>query len=195
MGVRVGKPQYSELPMRCLTYAESAEWCARSGYPTRKREGYIVGPEPDIQNAPEFHRVDFALPTDAGKKVWLARLLYETADSAPEVLIWLADWAVWPSCQHMPLFMRFREAFGEHRPLIEAPSHLVSVDEIEDGMSILIVSMLFYWDCHVLTASRRDAVFVSHDEIGWFGSRDLSVAQSVSAALKEAGIELRQEGL
>jgi hypothetical protein len=30
--------------MQFLTYAESAEWCARRGYPTRKREGYIVGP-------------------------------------------------------------------------------------------------------------------------------------------------------
>jgi hypothetical protein len=103
-----------------------------------------------------------------------------------ELLIWLGDWAVWPSAQHMPLFSRFRQAFGEHRPLIEAPGHLVTPDEIEDGVSILTTSLLFLWDCHVLTASGRDVVFVSHDGFGWFSSRDASVASSVSQQLKDA---------
>ena len=31
--------------MRFLTYFESADWCARHNYPTRQREGYIVGYE------------------------------------------------------------------------------------------------------------------------------------------------------
>jgi hypothetical protein len=86
----------------------------------------------------------------------------------------------------MPLFSRFRQAFGEYRPLIEAPGHLVTPDEIEDGFSILTVSVLFAWDCHVLTASGRDVVFVSHDEHGWFGSRDVSVVASVGQQLEDA---------
>ena len=86
----------------------------------------------------------------------------------------------------MPLFSRFRQAFGEHRPLIEAPGHLVAPDEIEDGVSILTTALLFHWDCHVLTSSGRDVVFVSHDEFGWFGSRDASVAGSIRQQLKEA---------
>jgi hypothetical protein len=171
--------------MRFLTYAESADWCAERGYPIRKREGYIVGPEPDIQ-ADEFQRVEFALPRDSGRKVWLARFLYGLVDPSPELLIWLGDWAVWPSGQHMPLFSRFRQSFREHRPLIDAPAHLVAPDEIEDGISILTMSLFFLWDCHVLTASGRDVVFVSHDEFGLFGSRDGSVAASVSEQLKDA---------
>ena len=81
---------------------------------------------------------------------------------------------------------RFRQSFREHRPLIDAPAHLVAPDEIEDGISILTMSLFFLWDCHVLTASGRDVVFVSHDEFGWFGSRDGSVAASVSQQLKNA---------
>jgi hypothetical protein len=171
--------------MRFLTYAESANWCSRRGYPTRQREGYIVGPEPDIQ-AHKFPRVEFALPRDSGRKVWLARFIYGLVDPSPELLIWLGDWGVWPSGQHMPLFSSLRQAFGEHRPLIEAPGHLVASDEIEDGVSILTTSLLFLWDCHVLTASGRDVVFVSHDEFGWFGSRDVSVAGSIGQQLKDA---------
>ena len=71
--------------MRFLTYPESADWCSRRGYPTRQRGG-IVGPEPDIQ-ANEFHREQFPLPTDAGRKVWLARFLYELVEPSPELLI------------------------------------------------------------------------------------------------------------
>jgi hypothetical protein len=85
----------------------------------------------------------------------------------------------------MPLFSRFRQALGEHRPLIEAPGHLVTPDEIEDAVSILTVSLLFVWNCHLLTASGRDVVFVSHDEFGWFASRDASVADSVRQQLTE----------
>lgn len=171
--------------MRFLTYSESEEWCSRRGYLTRQREGYIIGPEPDIK-AHEFQRVEFAIPRDAGRRVWLARFLYGLIDPSPELLIWLGDWAVWPSGQHMPLFSRFRQAFGEHRPLIEAPSQVVAPHEIEDGVSILTMSLLFLWDCHVLTASGRDVVFVSHDEFGWFGSRDASVAGTAGEQLKNA---------
>ena len=176
--------------MRFLTFAESADWCARHSYPTRQREGYIVRPEPDI-TIDELERVEFALPKDSGRKVWLATFLYGAADQSLELMIWLGDWAVWPSCQHMPLFTRFREAFGEHRPLIEAPGHLVTPDEVEDGISILTTSLLFFWDCHLLTASGRDVLFVSHDEIGWFGSRDASVASAVRQQLKDADIFTR----
>ena len=168
--------------MRFLTYAESAEWCSRRSYPIRLAEGNIIGP--DIR-PPEFQRVEFAVPTDSGRKVWLARFLYGLLGPSPELLIWIGDWAVWPSSQHMPLFSRFRQAFGECRPLIEAPGHLVTPSEIEDGISILTTSLLFFWDCHVLTASGRDIVFVSHDEFGWFGSRASSVAGSVGRQLKD----------
>ena len=150
--------------MRFLTYNECAEWCSRRSYPTRQIDGYVVGPDPDIQSPP-FHLVEFPPPVDSGRKVAFARFLQSLIDPAPELLYWLGDWAVWPSSQHMPLFSRFRQALGEHRPLIEAPGHLLTPDEADDAISILIVSLQFVWNCHVLTASGRDVIFVSHDDI------------------------------
>ncbi|MCE9544271.1 MAG: hypothetical protein K8T25_01915 [Planctomycetia bacterium] len=164
--------------MKCLTYSECANWCSLRSIPTKDIEGYIVGPHPDLQSPP-FFMVEFKPPTDSGRKVALARFLLSLLDPAPEMLFWLGDWAVWPSSQHMPLFTRFRQAVGERRPLIEAPGHLLTPDENDDGISILTISLEFIWDCHVLTASGRDAIFVSHDEWGWFASREESVAESV----------------
>lgn len=171
--------------MRFLTYSECAEWCTQYGFPIRRVEGCVAGPDPDLQSPP-FHFVKFLPPIDTGRKVGLARILYSLLEPSPGLLIWLGDWNVWPSSQHMPLFTRFREAFGEPRPLIEVPGHVVTPQEVDDAVSIISVSLLFLWDCHVLSASGREAVFLSHDEYGWFASRDASVAESVRQRLEEA---------
>ena len=156
--------------MRFLSDSECVAWCVQHGYATRESTDE---PSPTILDfESDFHFVDFNFPNDSGKKVWLARTLYSLLDSAAELLIWLDDWDVWPSSQHMPLFRRFRESLGEHRPLIETPGHLLVPTEAEDGVSILIVALQFIWNCHVLSGSGREAVFVSHDEHGWFASRD-----------------------
>jgi hypothetical protein len=86
----------------------------------------------------------------------------------------------------MPLFTRFREAFGERRPLIEAPGHLVTAGESDDAISIIGVSLLFLWNCHVLSDSGRDAVFTSHDEFGWFATRDPEAAKLAHERIREA---------
>lgn len=178
--------------MRCLTYIECAEWCSRRSFPTRRIEGDVVGPHPDIQSPP-FHFVEFTLPADSGRKVAFGRFLYTLVDPAPELLFWLDDWAVWPSSQHMPLFTRFRQALGEHRPkhrpLIDAPGQLLTPEEADDAVSILVVSLQFVWNCHILTSSGRDAVFISHDEFGWFASHDESVAESVRRQIEETWSE------
>jgi hypothetical protein len=169
--------------MQFLTYDQCAEWCSKQGIPTRQIDGHLV--EPELQSPP-FHFAKFALPTDSGRKVWLAQFLYSLLQPSPELLIWLGGWEVWPSSQHMPLFTRFREACGEKRPLIEAPAHLLAPEEGDDALSIISISLLFVWDCHILSASGRDAVFTSHDEFGWFASRDLSVAASVHKEIDES---------
>ncbi len=176
------------IPMKCLTYSECADWCAERGFPTRHSEGYVAGPDPDLQS-PRFHFVEFSHPMDSGRKVWLARFLYSLLEPSPELLIWLGNWAVWESSQHMPLFTRFRQALGERRPLIEAPGHLLAPAESDDAVSIIAVSLLFILDCHVLSASGRDAVFTSHDEFGWFASRDASIAQRVRKQMEASSIE------
>ena len=168
--------------MRFLTPNECVTWCLERGYPAGACEASSI-PVADKRPA-GFHFAEFSHPADSGRKVWLARFLYSLIDPAPELLLWIGDWAVWPSSQHVSLFTRFRQAFGELRPLIDAPGQLVAPVEADDAVSIITVSLQFIWDCHIITASGRDAVFVSHDEHGWFGSRDASVADAVRGQIE-----------
>jgi len=170
--------------MRFLNYNECADWCSSHNYQTRHKPGYIAGPCPDLESD-GFHFVDFNPPADSGKKIWFSGFLYALIEPSPELFIQIGDWDVWPSSQHMPLFTRFRQACGELRPLIEVPGHLLTPAEADDAISIIGLSLLFVWNCHILSASGRDAVFVSHDEFGCFASRDVGIAESVRKRLDE----------
>ena len=153
--------------MRILTPTQWQSWCVERQVPLRD-VGWI---RPDI-TAEHFHVVELPYPPDSGAKVRLARWLFSLIASEPETLVLVDDWAVWPSSQHMPLFDRFRQSLGEFRPLIEAPGHLITAADADDGRSVIALSLFFIWDCFGISASGRDAFKVSHDEYCWFASRD-----------------------
>jgi hypothetical protein len=113
----------------------------------------------------------------------MARFLFSHIAPAPETLLLVDDWAVWPSSQHMPLFTRFREVLGERRTLIESPGHLVADSDADDAVSIIATSLLFIWDCYGISSSGRDAFYISHDEFCFFASRDESAAARVAEQL------------
>ncbi len=167
--------------MRFLTPAECVYWCEEHGYPAGHRAGHTV---PIADKRPiGFNFAEFSIPADSGAKAAFAKFLVSLIKPTPEALLWLDEWSVWPSSQHMPLFTRFRAAFGEGRPLIDAPGHLISSSELDDATSILVVALEFVWDCHLFSASGHEAVFVSHDEYGWYASPDASEAASVREKL------------
>jgi hypothetical protein len=173
--------------MQICTYKECAEWCAAHGYPTRQVEGLVVGPDPDLTE-PDFHFAMFSIPEDAGRRVALVKNVMSLIDAEAELLVQIGDWAVWPSGQHMPLFDRFRQAFGERRPLIEAPGHMIAPVERDDAVSILVISMLYLWNCHVLSAAGDQALFVSHDEYGWFAARGSRLLEPAKQLLAQFGV-------
>ena len=86
----------------------------------------------------------------------------------------------------MPLFTKWRAAFGEARTLVEAPGQLVQERDDNDGLSALIVAGLFLWDCWVYS-ERGIILEVSHDE-RWsvYKPRDLDVP-NLSSALENVG--------
>lgn len=184
--------------MRICTYEECANWCAAHGYPTRSVQGRGGGPDPHLTD-PEFRFATFGIPQDAGRRVALVKCLMSLVDEDAGLLVQIGDWAVWPSGQHMPLFDRFREAFGERRPLIDAPGHLISSAGRDDALSILVLSVLYLWNCHVLSSAGNQALFVSHDEYGWFavrGSRSLEPARQLLGelgVLRAAGTKTLQD--
>jgi hypothetical protein len=182
------------VAMRILTTGECVQWCRERDYPTYESPGLSV---PRASERPEgFHPVPFVIPPDSGRRVWLARLLVSSLEPYPEILLWIGDWSVWPSSEHMPLFTRLRAAIGETRPLIEAPGHAINPADSDDAVSLLAICMFFSWGAHLIHGSGRDAIEVDHHDEGWFASRDPAVAKAMATRLESvAEPDAAQQGV
>jgi len=146
--------------MQYLTADEARAWAARRGFHVNESFGHPLASE---LHAPLWFRI----PADAGRRVTLARTPREAAaQGAPEVLVWVTDWSIWPSGEHWPLAEATRRGFGAERPLDETPGHVARVGEDDAGLSMLCLAVLFLWDCWVLPVGEGPAVFVSHHEFG-----------------------------
>ena len=87
----------------------------------------------------------------------------------------------------MPIFTKWRAAFGENRPLIEARGHFVESGEDEDGVSGLDLACLFQWDCWNFTKTGFVAM-ISHDEFGFVLERRDRGHLDARAQLKKLGV-------
>jgi hypothetical protein len=145
--------------MRCLSHTESAAWCVKHRYPIIDANHY-GRPAPVVRK--QFEEIQLVYPANSGKMVFLASevIRWFSVNGNAELLLWIDDWGVFPGCEHIPLFMRFRQALGESRALIEAPGHLLEVDELDDAVSVLAIALLFGWDCHVFSATHGPVFFV-----------------------------------
>lgn len=151
--------------MQFLTIEESRAWAARHGF--RVDPGFGC-PVPTDVAAP----LVFRIPPDASTRVVLVKTLWEAVgEGTPEVLIWVTDSSVWPSGEHLPLAEAARRGIGAVHSLDETPGHLVRLGEDQGALSILCLAALFLWDCWVLPAAGRPAVFISHDEYGLIDTR------------------------
>ena len=113
----------------------------------------------------------FEIPEDAGRRVALvASHLNERAGSS-STLVWFTEWGVWPSSERQHIFDRFRASYGEHRLLIDAPGHLLSVEERDELLSLVTLGVLFLWDVYVVADSVPFVLHYSHDEWGWLVQR------------------------
>ena len=146
--------------MQFLTSDESRRWTEQHGYQLNAAFGHPIAGELDSP-------LRFRIPEDAGARVLLARTLWETAgDGVAEVLLWITDRGMWPSGEHLPLAEAVRRGLGAQDTLDTTPGHLVRLGESDAGLSILCLAILFLWDCWVLPAGGRPALFLSHDEFG-----------------------------
>ena len=153
--------------MRFLTEPECRTWALQRKYPLGERP-YTV-----LADAPRFSCVSFTIPGDAGARVALARAAwYSVGSGQPETMLWVTDWSVWPSSEHMPLAASMRRGLGEERSIQEAPGCIAMLGEDDQALSVLITAVLFLWDCWLLSTNGRLAVFFSHDECGTVCSRD-----------------------
>jgi hypothetical protein len=168
--------------MRFLRTDQCADWCQGHGYQLPSQLGGHRSPESHAQH-------EFALPADAGQRVALCRLLWNLADSGPvtDRLLWINEWGVWPSSEHLPLFMRWRAGFGERRSLADAGGQLIQQGDDDDGLSVLIMACLFLWGCWMYSEQGM-IVALSHDEGGVVYEPRNRVVPSRRAALAQFGV-------
>jgi hypothetical protein len=144
--------------MEFLNSDQCSEWCRSHGF---------ASPTALLKSTKAKFRAqyDLKIPKDAGKRIILCRFLWDlTAIDRSERLVWISGCGAWPSEEHMPLFYRLREALGEKRYVRDAPGHLISMQEDDDGFSIFIVAALFLWDCWLY--SNTAIIEITNDEVG-----------------------------
>jgi hypothetical protein len=150
-----------EGELQFLTEEQSRTWASDRKYPLGERP-YSVRAD----RSP-FSCQNFTIPSDAGARVALVREVWAGVGSGqPEALLWVTDWSVWPSSEHMPLAEAVRRGLGEKRPVHVAPGCLVRSGEDDEALAVLVTAVLFLWDCWVLSPDGGLAAFFSHDEYG-----------------------------
>lgn len=166
------------MSVSVITAEQARSWCGERGITLDNWGPTLSGSE--------LRRLQFRIPEDAGARTALAGVLYpDTWGIKGQVLIWTTGWSVWASGEHMPLFVRLREALGDGRPLGEASAQVVDRDSVDDGKSLAIVNVLFLWDCWVIAEAFDYAVFFSHDEWGEVYARSDDTCQTALRYLRD----------
>jgi hypothetical protein len=167
--------------MQFLTDEQCRDWA--------EARGYGVGGVPRYRELLNSRAVEhrFSSPADAGRRVALIRYLWEKLMAGePEVLLWVTDWSVWPSGEHLPLAQDLRSAHGETRHLEDAPGHLFQLGETTTAISFAVLACLFLWDAYALSPSGQRLFMLSHDEIG-LACCPAEESESLMRGLRELG--------
>jgi hypothetical protein len=152
---------FAEGELQFLTEEQCRSWASDRRYPLGERP-YSV-----LADSPPFACENFTIPSDTGRRVALVRAIWSAVGSGqPEALVWITDWSVWPSSEHMPLADAVRRGLGEERPLHIAPGCLARRGEDDQVLAVLVTAVLFLWDCWLLSPDGTLAAFFSHDEYG-----------------------------
>ena len=147
--------------LRFLTQQQCQIWATAHGY---RLYDPPWGRQVDVASLDEQR---FHLPEDSGARMALARMLWDSlASDAPEALVWVTEWGVWPSGEHLPLAAAVRRGYGETRSLHDAPGAIIGRNEADAGLSLVALATLFLWDCWLLLPGGPVACFLSHDEYG-----------------------------
>lgn len=85
-------------------------------------------------------------------------------------LLWVTEWAIWPSSANWHLFYRLRRTYGEIRLIEEAPVHVFLDYESADLATFIQVGILHGWDFHLIPVEGYCRAFISHDEYIEFAS-------------------------
>lgn len=149
--------------MNFLSLQECQNWCLEHKYKLVRREIYTK------KLMPFSLRQTFSL--ESRHVAHLAKLISNNSICKKGALLWITEYGIWPSEENRPFFDKIRSAFGEERPLQEAPGFYF--DELELNMlsGFIRLAVSFGWGGYTLSPVAEGCVFFSHDE--WFEVRSV----------------------
>jgi hypothetical protein len=170
--------------MKTINEKAALKWLGDIGMPV----GQYPTPAAFFHDMPFPHvaSIRFSLPKLSGQKVAMARRLIGLWAPKGETLVWLRNWIVFPSAGHMPLVTTLRRGMGCTEPLEDSPCHLFGENETDDAVSLLITSLMFFWDCFIADSDQRLLCFVSHDEFLLLMSKDQAFLEEIGKVLESA---------
>ncbi|HEY3444988.1 MAG TPA: hypothetical protein VGK67_01440 [Myxococcales bacterium] len=129
-------------------------------------------------------RLRFRVPPEAGRRTALSRVMSLWFKQDGDVLLVIDEWGLYPACEDLNLFTRFRQSYGEGRNLREAPGHLIKADEREALRSLVALMLYFVWGGSLLSRTMGLLVQISHDDtIGVF-AKDAARLEEIRSDLQ-----------
>lgn len=128
----------------------------------------------------------FAIPKDSGEKTALARCITSIFSKLTdqEVVIYIAEWGVWPSSENREVFDAYRLAKGERKRLEDAPIHRFNSFADPSFLGILCLLLYFFWDAEVFDTGSKCNISLSHDEWLEIRTDDRSIREICDLAVE-----------
>jgi len=174
--------------MRFLTEAECQSWVS-----TRVEHQDERGRPSRL--AAHLHHVRFLLPQTPGQLTWLCQFISRCLSPRRSCLLWVTDWAIFPSSENWHLYYRLRQSYADHRLIDEAPGHFFLDFEDPDMTSFLLIGILSGWDMHLIPDLAYGGPgtahgFVCHDEWIALSHREPATAAEWRTELQRAEYRL-----
>jgi hypothetical protein len=114
--------------------------------------------------------IDFAIPSDTGRKTYLANVIADQFRSDGDGLLWIDEIGIWPTCENWTIYRAIRSLAGDSRDLHEAPGHEFGRQDIDILDAMIAVTLYFSWGALLIRGDRKLIARISHDEyISVFG--------------------------
>lgn len=144
--------------MDFLTTLQCTEWCRAHGV-TPAQSMSTIGKGPG-----RIPQLLFSSPVQSSKQVAFVSGFLDLGDPIAPSLLWITDWPLYKPVE-MELLTIWRSAFGEKRPLIDAPGQLFVEGETQLAGSLFLLVMAFGWDGYLIVPRADFGVFLSHDQV------------------------------
>jgi hypothetical protein len=148
--------------MQILNNEEAAKWCTEHGFELINRRG-PHWTDSRISNCLKFL-------TAHNHSVAEALTRHVVSDSAFDcAIVWLRDWPLYRP-DEMAVLNRFRQSTGDERPVIDAPAHVFSADEVNDCVGLFNLCTHYYFDAFLYVPTCELLAYTSHDGIQYISA-------------------------